>query len=158
MVLLPSLSGELSDSPRKRGPVALGRARAACGREHAGPWQARSAARRCEGTSSQEPPQQRRRTSLGRRPGLSFVGSSWRSSAKCELAQGSSRANLNSLKAKTLSRSKGREAVDETTRCVGRDAKFSCAPCAPFCYRANSRSEEHTSELQSRFDLVCRLL
>src|SRR5207253_8344973 len=75
VVLLPSLSGELSDSPRKRGPVALGRARAAWGREHAGPWQARSAARRCEGTSSQEPPQQRRRTSLGRRPGLSFVGS-----------------------------------------------------------------------------------
>src|SRR5256884_885326 len=63
MVLLPSLSGELSDSPRKRGPVALGRARAACGREHAGPWQARSAARRCEGTSSQEPPQQRDRKS-----------------------------------------------------------------------------------------------
>src|SRR5699024_11835871 len=25
-------------------------------------------------------------------------------------------------------------------------------------YRARSRSEEHTSELQSRFDLVCRLL
>src|SRR5699024_12409293 len=26
------------------------------------------------------------------------------------------------------------------------------------CYPINSRSEEHTSELQSRFDLVCRLL
>src|SRR5207249_12248760 len=25
-------------------------------------------------------------------------------------------------------------------------------------FRANARSEEHTSELQSRFDLVCRLL
>src|SRR5207249_10857440 len=26
------------------------------------------------------------------------------------------------------------------------------------CFRASRRSEEHTSELQSRFDLVCRLL
>src|SRR5699024_12550858 len=26
------------------------------------------------------------------------------------------------------------------------------------CVRQNARSEEHTSELQSRFDLVCRLL
>src|SRR5207249_11241352 len=26
------------------------------------------------------------------------------------------------------------------------------------CFVARSRSEEHTSELQSRFDLVCRLL
>src|SRR5437868_15489926 len=29
---------------------------------------------------------------------------------------------------------------------------------APFLTAPNSRSEEHTSELQSRFDLVCRLL
>src|SRR6266704_2874585 len=28
----------------------------------------------------------------------------------------------------------------------------------PGCLRVPSRSEEHTSELQSRFDLVCRLL
>src|SRR5699024_11508020 len=27
-----------------------------------------------------------------------------------------------------------------------------------FCSRTSIRSEEHTSELQSRFDLVCRLL
>src|SRR5699024_11555699 len=35
------------------------------------------------------------------------------------------------------------------------------APCArrpPLTVRDNGRSEEHTSELQSRFDLVCRLL
>src|SRR5437868_7860711 len=44
-------------------------------------------------------------------------------------------------------------------------------PISPICFRAgvacrvavcaacaNKRSEEHTSELQSRFDLVCRLL
>src|SRR5438067_7653710 len=31
----------------------------------------------------------------------------------------------------------------------------SCGMCAS---RAANRSEEHTSELQSRFDLVCRLL
>src|SRR5206468_4656650 len=30
--------------------------------------------------------------------------------------------------------------------------------CFPACPRARSRSEEHTSELQSRSDLVCRLL
>src|SRR5699024_12172739 len=29
---------------------------------------------------------------------------------------------------------------------------------SPFVWDALSRSEEHTSELQSRFDLVCRLL
>src|SRR5437868_11788270 len=29
---------------------------------------------------------------------------------------------------------------------------------ASACTRADRRSEEHTSELQSRFDLVCRLL
>src|SRR6266513_5221905 len=34
-----------------------------------------------------------------------------------------------------------------TPRCRGRDTQ-----------RARLRSEEHTSELQSRFDLVCRLL
>src|SRR5437868_12733531 len=28
----------------------------------------------------------------------------------------------------------------------------------PFTYAVHGRSEEHTSELQSRFDLVCRLL
>src|SRR5437868_13919098 len=31
-------------------------------------------------------------------------------------------------------------------------------PCAPPGNASMSRSEEHTSELQSRFDLVCRLL
>src|SRR5699024_11742245 len=36
-------------------------------------------------------------------------------------------------------------------RCGGRGAPPDAAPSRP-------RSEEHTSELQSRFDLVCRLL
>src|SRR5437868_9811479 len=31
-------------------------------------------------------------------------------------------------------------------------------PRAPGCPQRGRRSEEHTSELQSRFDLVCRLL
>src|SRR6266513_6542029 len=38
---------------------------------------------------------------------------------------------------------------------------WSALPSAPRCcpcWRASCRSEEHTSELQSRFDLVCRLL
>src|SRR5207249_8147667 len=32
------------------------------------------------------------------------------------------------------------------------------SPLIPNCESPSSRSEEHTSELQSRFDLVCRLL
>src|SRR5438874_7243386 len=32
------------------------------------------------------------------------------------------------------------------------------SPCTPRSPRSRSRSEEHTSELQSRRDLVCRLL
>src|SRR5699024_12011701 len=35
--------------------------------------------------------------------------------------------------------------------------KFNSTPKSPSSERKN-RSEEHTSELQSRFDLVCRLL
>src|SRR5438067_8634847 len=31
-------------------------------------------------------------------------------------------------------------------------------PTGEFCPNVANRSEEHTSELQSRFDLVCRLL
>src|SRR5207249_7199176 len=39
----------------------------------------------------------------------------------------------------------------ETLARLGRGGAFRAAPASP-------RSEEHTSELQSRFDLVCRLL
>src|SRR5690349_23680736 len=44
-------------------------------------------------------------------------------------------------------------------------ASFTCSPCSSARIRSassgagtNARSEEHTSELQSRRDLVCRLL
>src|SRR5204863_6229818 len=47
----------------------------------------------------------------------------------------------------TLFRSRAR-----STTCT---ARCSCSPPAPGC---SARSEEHTSELQSRRDLVCRLL
>src|SRR2546422_8390062 len=33
-----------------------------------------------------------------------------------------------------------------------------CSSCICIRFRTNSRSEEHTSELQSRLHLVCRLL
>src|SRR5207249_12224366 len=36
--------------------------------------------------------------------------------------------------------------------------RLATATSAPGARRARTRSEEHTSELQSRFDLVCRLL
>src|SRR5699024_11453371 len=39
---------------------------------------------------------------------------------------------------------------------LGRTCPLDGKKAAP--HRASSRSEEHTSELQSRFDLVCRLL
>src|SRR5207249_12317718 len=49
-------------------------------------------------------------------------------------------------------------ATTPSTRCSGgsrvgsKASRSSSTPCSP------RRSEEHTSELQSRFDLVCRLL
>src|SRR5438067_8174253 len=36
--------------------------------------------------------------------------------------------------------------------------RFEAALCVPKRQTSRDRSEEHTSELQSRFDLVCRLL
>src|SRR5699024_12791694 len=57
--------------------------------------------------------------------------------------------------------SKARTAVG-TLRCKSpADASWTCpiTPGKPVCAKSPaSRSEEHTSELQSRFDLVCRLL
>src|SRR2546422_8615472 len=55
------------------------------------------------------------------------------------------------------------------TRCRGRNGSVSCAARASACRRCRTaaagvagggrrRSEEHTSELQSRLHLVCRLL
>src|SRR5699024_9312293 len=46
---------------------------------------------------------------------------------------------------------------DDTTAAQIRDARLDPKVKA-IVLRVNSRSEEHTSELQSRFDLVCRLL
>src|SRR2546427_3442061 len=37
-------------------------------------------------------------------------------------------------------------------------AKRGCGPCSPGTCSMNMRSEEHTSELQSQSNLVCRLL
>src|SRR5699024_11679474 len=57
--------------------------------------------------------------------------------------------------------------VDVVTKCSTKSSSFVPIPCTPrplrFCVRyvevgRRLRSEEHTSELQSRFDLVCRLL
>ena len=46
-------------------------------------------------------------------------------------------------------------AVNEAKRCIHCKNK-PCQSCCPV--GIDIRSEEHTSELQSRFDLVCRLL
>src|SRR5437868_13057760 len=59
----------------------------------------------------------------------------------------------------TLFRSEQGEILPEHLRLAPASAAMPPAPAAPA--RApfpSSRSEEHTSELQSRFDLVCRLL
>src|SRR5712664_4411465 len=45
-----------------------------------------------------------------------------------------------------------------TTLFRSRCGRRSTSPATGACGRATSRSEEHTSELQSRSDLVCRLL
>src|SRR5207249_6955458 len=60
-------------------------------------------------------------------------------------------------------RGAGREAVmalatlPRATSTAGPEVLFYDGGCG-LCHRAVRRSEEHTSELQSRFDLVCRLL
>src|SRR5207249_11777518 len=41
---------------------------------------------------------------------------------------------------------------------AGRRAQIPAPSSSPRSPRGRTRSEEHTSELQSRFDLVCRLL
>src|SRR3989440_8884216 len=50
-----------------------------------------------------------------------------------------------------------RRAISEAKSLAGRESHRSCL-LPHFGRRRNSRSEEHTSELQSRSDLVCRLL
>src|SRR5699024_11930733 len=46
----------------------------------------------------------------------------------------------------------------DCTSCVPSDCRSTRSPCTLAAASiAESRSEEHTSELQSRFDLVCRL-
>src|SRR5207249_5092546 len=68
-----------------------------------------------------------------------------------------------------FSASRGRR-YSRTSTAVSREVVASCARAKPSMRRgrpsvspprtihSNRRSEEHTSELQSRFDLVCRLL
>src|SRR5437868_11411578 len=71
----------------------------------------------------------------------------------------------------TLFRSGAKSALDDAVAAVAEAAKNKAALDGVFAGReamlqsaektladATSRSEEHTSELQSRFDLVCRLL
>src|SRR5699024_11640332 len=42
--------------------------------------------------------------------------------------------------------------------CLMWEKKYRIINCHQALFEYNQRSEEHTSELQSRFDLVCRLL
>src|SRR5437868_11781914 len=50
--------------------------------------------------------------------------------------------------------------IDAIRRSEGVRIVHNCIPLDPhyLSWKARLRSEEHTSELQSRFDLVCRLL
>src|SRR5438067_13125186 len=45
-----------------------------------------------------------------------------------------------------------------TARCRSSFGRLGTSPMNRIAAPTSSRSEEHTSELQSRFDLVCRLL
>src|SRR5699024_12225463 len=49
-------------------------------------------------------------------------------------------------------------ALTEAGKSLYRDSKYIIQYCKGSVERARKRSEEHTSELQSRFDLVCGLL
>src|SRR5699024_11256347 len=48
--------------------------------------------------------------------------------------------------------------IEEKIRCKGHEHHDNQDDQAKHCQTVFARSEEHTSELQSRFDLVCRLL
>src|SRR2546421_8901852 len=52
----------------------------------------------------------------------------------------------------------GASSDDMTHVGTSRAVLTSCTPRLSIARRSNTRSEEHTSELQSRSDLVCRLL
>src|SRR5690606_41456876 len=45
-----------------------------------------------------------------------------------------------------------------TVHCAAKLSLTYCSRCRPVCSQGCVRSEEHTSELQSRENLVCRLL
>src|SRR2546422_1417655 len=58
-----------------------------------------------------------------------------------------------------------RDTLNHLAASLFRSASYCTFPCGGFrswgslcCRRTSSRSEEHTSELQSRLHLVCRLL
>src|SRR4051812_50002635 len=57
----------------------------------------------------------------------------------------------------TLFRSAGRRAAAGVRGALGRRQGRGCTAGGP-CLRPSARSEEHTSELQSHVNLVCRLL
>src|SRR5438067_2903221 len=68
-----------------------------------------------------------------------------------------------SLSTGTTSRTTNGSATKIVARIIPGSAKITCRPCRSshgpnHPSHGSSRSEEHTSELQSRFDLVCRLL
>src|SRR2546421_8106562 len=44
------------------------------------------------------------------------------------------------------------------SKCLSIAVRIACASAAPLLALLAARSEEHTSELQSRSDIVCRLL
>src|SRR5699024_12322746 len=57
-----------------------------------------------------------------------------------------------------LRRSSSRASSPLTRAAASIRSISSCSSSIRRCRRRSTRSEEHTSELQSRFDLVCRLL
>src|SRR5699024_12710515 len=73
-------------------------------------------------------------------PAWASVGQCWRPAVPAE---------------SVTTRTRRRSRMTTTTRYSTRDCGV-CWPARSWC--AVGRSEEHTSELQSRFDLVCRLL
>src|SRR5699024_12822219 len=59
---------------------------------------------------------------------------------------------------RTVTKALDGESADAEHRVLAGDVDELAAGFGPCPQRCERRSEEHTSELQSRFDLVCRLL
>src|SRR5699024_11328288 len=87
--------------------------------------------------------------------GAVLFSTAWRSAARSIC---SSAHTWVSARPRTENRASREEVLARTVPDTNRSSANSTAHTGRTAQRNTRRSEEHTSELQSRFDLVCRLL